>query len=360
MHNQFWISRPKIRELFLSEPFINLTCDLWTSPNAKAILAVTAHWVDNDFDLKEILLDALEVRRGAHTGVNIARFLLTCLEEFSLKDKLFCITGDNASNNKTMAREIENNITTFETDYNLLGCTGHVFNLAVVAGLSVLGYVARDDIVTIKEDEDRETDVFDFNWGKEFEDETECDANFDPASIVDRVREFCKFVRASPQRRKKSEDCVKDCYSASFRPLSQPTLLSDSAVQLVQAPPLSGAVATIATNPKRSGESLSVSTPGQPARKSARYSISASFLSVVIYIDFFLVSESILQRPLLHSPRKLFRLARKVPVVRVKTRLPLLLPFLRLLAVVVSSTAAPKQASHNQLRWFKEKLWVYY
>ena len=283
--------------MILSVPFINLTCDLWTSPNAKAILAVTAHWVDNDCDLKEILLDALEVR-GAHTGVNIARYLLTCLEEFSLKDKLFCITGDNASNNKTMAREIENHITTFEADYNLLGCTGHVFNLAAVAELSALGYVARDDIATIEEDEDRETDVFDFNWGKEFEDETECDANFDPASIVDRVREFCKFVRASPQRQKQFEDCVKDCYSASFRPLSQPTLLSDSAVHFVQAPPLSGAVATIATNPKRSGESLSVSTPGQPARKSARYSICASFclllytlltLHILLYIlTFFL------------------------------------------------------------------------
>ena len=110
---------------------------------------------------------------------------------------------------------------------------------------------------------------------------------------------------------------MKDCYSASFRRFPQPTLLLDSAVQLIQAPPSSAAVATIATNPKRSNESLIVSTPGKLARKSARYNICTSLLSVVIDVDFFLVSDSIFQRPLRHSPRKLIHLARKVLVVRV-------------------------------------------
>ncbi len=92
---QFWLSRDKIKALFESVSSINLTCDLWTSPNANAILAITAHWIDNDFDLKEILLDVVEVN-GAHFGLNIASYLLKSLEEFAIKDKLFCITGNNA------------------------------------------------------------------------------------------------------------------------------------------------------------------------------------------------------------------------------------------------------------------------
>ena len=87
-----------------------------------------------------------------------------------------------------MAREIEKHAVGFEADNNLLGRAGHVFNLAAVAGLSALGYVARDDFATIDEDEERETKVVDFNWGEERADEG--DNTFDPASIVDRVREF--------------------------------------------------------------------------------------------------------------------------------------------------------------------------
>ena len=87
---------------------------------------MTAHWVNIDYELKEILLDALEIR-GAHTGVNIATNLLITLEEFSIKGKLFCVTGDNASNNKTMAREIEKLVVGFKADNNLLGCAGHVW-----------------------------------------------------------------------------------------------------------------------------------------------------------------------------------------------------------------------------------------
>ena len=64
-----------------------------------------------------------------------------------------------------MAQDIEKHISTFKSGDNLLGCTGHVFNLAAaVAGLKILGYDARN-YLTIEEDEERETDFFYFNWG---------------------------------------------------------------------------------------------------------------------------------------------------------------------------------------------------
>jgi hypothetical protein len=48
-----------------------------------------------------------------------------------------------------VAREIEKHVSAFKSGNNLLGCTGHVFNLAAVAGLKILGYDARDDLITI-------------------------------------------------------------------------------------------------------------------------------------------------------------------------------------------------------------------
>jgi hypothetical protein len=80
---QFWLSRGKIKSLFESVSSINLTCDLWTSPNAKAILAITAHWIDNVYDLKEILLEVVEVN-GAQSGLNIASYMLKSLEDFAI------------------------------------------------------------------------------------------------------------------------------------------------------------------------------------------------------------------------------------------------------------------------------------
>jgi len=140
-------SKELIKELFVRELFISLTCDVWTSPNCKSILGITAHWIDRNFQLHEILLDALELN-GSHTGANMAQYVLKTLEEYGLKEKLFCVTAYNASNNKTMAKVIEQHIASFKADCNLFGCTGHVFNLAAGVGLKALGYEPQDHIVS--------------------------------------------------------------------------------------------------------------------------------------------------------------------------------------------------------------------
>ncbi len=137
----FWVTRGKICEIFGNQQSkISITCDLWTSPNSKAILAITSHWTDEYFNLKEILLDVIEMRE-AHTGEKIAEQVVKTLEEFGLREKLFCITADNASSNRTMARAISNAIKSFSDSQHLLGCTGHVFNLAAQAGLKAIDYI---------------------------------------------------------------------------------------------------------------------------------------------------------------------------------------------------------------------------
>ncbi|CAG8718934.1 14105_t:CDS:1, partial [Dentiscutata heterogama] len=36
---------------------ISFTSDLWTSPNNKAFISVTAHYIDDNWTLKEILVN---------------------------------------------------------------------------------------------------------------------------------------------------------------------------------------------------------------------------------------------------------------------------------------------------------------
>ena len=62
---------------------------------------------------------------------------MTCLEDFSHKEKCYTSLATMPQITKPW-RETSKIITTFEADYNLLGCTGHVFNLAAVAGFMTL------------------------------------------------------------------------------------------------------------------------------------------------------------------------------------------------------------------------------
>ena len=94
----------KLKEKFKEIEKLNVTVDLWSSPNSKAIMGVTAHWVDKEWNLQDLLLDAVEVK-GRHDGENLSSHLSTSMEHYDSVEKVFCITADNASNNGTMARE---------------------------------------------------------------------------------------------------------------------------------------------------------------------------------------------------------------------------------------------------------------
>ena len=226
-------NKSQIKDLFSPIDSISLTCDLWTSPNTKAILALTGHWINKDWELKEILIDVVEVL-GQHTGVNIASYVVKSLDEFGITDKIFCLTGDNASNNKTLAKELENFIPSFTEKENRLGCTGHVFNLAAGAGLKALGHQPAELI--IEEDDDAlETEDCDVNWGEKVDIGSEDEELFDPKSIVNRIRCLSKKIRVSPQLRHTFESNVKVCYDLEPTPSSQsPTTLPASSPSTTQ------------------------------------------------------------------------------------------------------------------------------
>jgi hypothetical protein len=135
---KYLAAKEKIKIFFQSvSSKISLTCDLWTSPNGLAILCVT-HWTDKDHEVREIVLDAVKME-GPHTGENIASHILVVLKDFNLENKLFCITADNASNNKSMARALSIQVRQFNFGENLLGCIDHIIHLAAKQGLKALG-----------------------------------------------------------------------------------------------------------------------------------------------------------------------------------------------------------------------------
>jgi hypothetical protein len=146
----------KIKEELHAQPWISYTTDVWTSPNMVPFMSITAHWIDEEWNKREVLI-AFEEIRGIHTGgfsihysngnrstnlflcikgENLAKAFVEVLESYDILHTLFIITCDNASNMVKMAKEIEAMAEdkpeiSFVAEMHRIPCIGHIINLAV-------------------------------------------------------------------------------------------------------------------------------------------------------------------------------------------------------------------------------------
>ena len=93
------------------------------------------HWIDDTFNLKQDLL-AFEPLQGRHTGQHMTTIVYNILEEYDLKEKLNCITTDNAFNNYTMIRSLAQKLLAvdkvrWDHQKNHIPCLTHIMNLIV-------------------------------------------------------------------------------------------------------------------------------------------------------------------------------------------------------------------------------------
>lgn len=110
------------------------------------ILAITSHYIDEDFKLYEDLLDFRHLN-CQHTGENLARVLYDILKYFNIHTRLYCITTDNAGNNGTLVQELErllkvNDGISRDSRKHHIPCLAHILNLTVKAFLNNLKIVA--------------------------------------------------------------------------------------------------------------------------------------------------------------------------------------------------------------------------
>lgn len=84
---------------------VHVSCDLWTSPNTKAILVAVATYLSDNNQLEHIVMDLVEVE-GTHEGSNIAKFIMPIIEDWGIVSKLGYFIMNNAGNNDTMMKEL--------------------------------------------------------------------------------------------------------------------------------------------------------------------------------------------------------------------------------------------------------------
>lgn len=98
-----------------------ITTDAWTSRNTTSFIGVTAHFVDNEFNLKSVLLDCCVAPEVRHTASNLASTLKYIMNSWQINAIL--AISDNAANIK---KAIET-----ELKCKRFGCFAHTINLIV-------------------------------------------------------------------------------------------------------------------------------------------------------------------------------------------------------------------------------------
>lgn len=124
-----------VDKLKMLDSKFSITLDVWTARNALSFLGVTMHYIDNNWNKCDLLLE-LKPLRCDHTGENLSKILIEILEKYQLTSRLLGVTVDNASNNSTMVEALEvyyqkyHPEAGFSLAWNKIECVAHVINLA--------------------------------------------------------------------------------------------------------------------------------------------------------------------------------------------------------------------------------------
>ena len=141
MVKRFYLRKNELIDYFQKNDKIQVSIcsDIWSDHwQNHSYMGVTCHWIDDRFVLHKRVL-AFRVFDESHTARNIARVILTILQEYRLVQRVFSIGFDNASANTASIQDL---ITYCKPQiggkYFHIRCAAHILNLCVQDGLAYL------------------------------------------------------------------------------------------------------------------------------------------------------------------------------------------------------------------------------
>lgn len=128
---------------------ISLALDCWTSPFMDAFMAITAYFIDDQWNFREMLL-GFEPLHGTHSGANLSVVVTDLLKKHQLTDRVLAITADNASNNNTLMANIQDCLEALELSEDTavirVPCLAHVIQLSLKKLLGEMKAVPKNDV----------------------------------------------------------------------------------------------------------------------------------------------------------------------------------------------------------------------
>lgn len=117
------------KELLMNVKALTLTTDCWTSSTTENYLAVTGHFLTNEFAMKHVLLGC-DSFPESHTAQNLAAAIQQILNEFNLENKVNMVISDNAANIKKAIKDV--------LKLKHFGCYAHTLNLIAQDSLKLV------------------------------------------------------------------------------------------------------------------------------------------------------------------------------------------------------------------------------
>lgn len=185
----------------------SFTVDAWTSKNIHPFMAIRAHWISKEWELKSALLDLAYID-GEHSGSNLSDIFMECLERFNIAlAKLMSITLDNATNNDTFMESLKDLADELGVPLNSsnsrIRCMAHILNLCVQDIMAILKIPANQLDSEVDSQDLPEPDL-----------DTNYEEDGDPGTVVqndecsnqptvEKLRKLVRKIRKSPQMRQK-------------------------------------------------------------------------------------------------------------------------------------------------------------
>ncbi|KAL0309079.1 UNVERIFIED_CONTAM: Zinc finger BED domain-containing protein RICESLEEPER 2 [Sesamum radiatum] len=121
---------------------IAITTDMWTSSNNKGFMAVTGHFIDDNWTLQNCILRFLYVP-APHTAEVLADTLFEAVMDWNIDRKVSTITVDNCTINDAMINHLLQKLPTRDMPLDgkvlHMRCCAHILNLIVKDGLDIIG-----------------------------------------------------------------------------------------------------------------------------------------------------------------------------------------------------------------------------
>ncbi|XP_066599993.1 uncharacterized protein [Prorops nasuta] len=133
---------------------ISFTINGWTSIANRSFYAITAHFIDENWNYQSIVLDFVP-SHGRYTGKDIAQIFYQSVNDFGISEKIMGITVDNASANTTFMQELKKLVPDFDCENQHFRCMAHILNLGVQELMKTLTI---EEVNEKKEEEDDSED----------------------------------------------------------------------------------------------------------------------------------------------------------------------------------------------------------
>ncbi|XVF18464.1 hypothetical protein REPUB_Repub11eG0023600 [Reevesia pubescens] len=88
---------------------INLSVEMWSSPENSNYLCLTAHYIDDDWKLQKKILNFVTLD-SSHTEDMLSEVIIKCLMDWDIESKLFAMTFDDCSTNDDIILRIKEQI----------------------------------------------------------------------------------------------------------------------------------------------------------------------------------------------------------------------------------------------------------